>query len=66
MLEDLYTHPIVAPRLRSSPFGPWLDSFVERLAKCGYTSKSRQARATLAADFGRWDGRSGPLCRRAR
>jgi len=54
MLEELYTHPIAAPRLRSSPFGPWLDSFVERLAERGYTTATRRERATLAADFGRW------------
>lgn len=54
MLEELYTHPIAAPRLRSSPFGPWLDSFDERLAERGYTTATRRERATLAADFGRW------------
>jgi site-specific recombinase XerD len=54
MLEDLYTHRIAAPRLRSSPLGPWLESFVERLAQRGYTAGSRRERTTLAADFGRW------------
>ncbi len=54
MLKDLYTHPIAAPRLRSSPFGPWLDSFVERLAQRGYTTGTRREYVTLAADFGRW------------
>lgn len=54
MIEELYTHSMAAPRLRSSPFGPWLDSFVERLAKRGYTTGTRREHATLAADFGRW------------
>ena len=54
MLEELYTRPTAAPRLRSSPFGPWLDSFVERLAQRGYTIGTRREYATIAADFGRW------------
>lgn len=57
MLEDLYTHPIAAPRLRSSPFGPWLDSFDQRLAQRGYNVAARRERAPLAADFGRWTAR---------
>ena len=57
MLEDLYTHPIAAPRLRLSPFGPWLDSFDERLAQRGYNVAARRERAPIAADFGRWTAR---------
>lgn len=37
MLEKLYTYPFAAPRLRSSPLGPWLDSFVVQLSDLGYT-----------------------------
>lgn len=54
MLEKLYTYPFAAPRLRSSPLGPWLDSFVERLGKVGYTPWSCRSNVVLAADLGRW------------
>ncbi len=54
MLEKLYTHPNAAPRLRSSPLGPWLDSFVGRLAELGYTAWSLRSNVVLAADLGRW------------
>jgi len=54
MLEELFTHPKAAPRLRSSPLGPWLDSFVKRLDELGYTEWSRRSQVVLAADFGRW------------
>lgn len=54
MLEQLFTHRRAAPRLRSSPLGPWLDSFVERLSGLGYTPWSCRAYVVLAADLGRW------------
>jgi len=54
MLEKLYTHPNAAPRLRSSPLGPWLDSFTGRLAELGYTAWSLRSNVVLAADLGRW------------
>lgn len=54
MLEKLYTHPKAAPRLRSSPLGPWLDSFTEGLAELGYTTWSVRSNAILGADLGRW------------
>lgn len=54
MLEKLFTHRRAAPRLRSSPLGPWLDSFVARLADLGYTDWSRRSNVVLAADLGRW------------
>lgn len=54
MLNNLYTQPGAAQRLRSSPLGPWLDSFVERLAELEYTPGSRRSNVILAADLGRW------------
>ena len=54
MLEKLFTHPKAAPRLRASPLGSWLDSFVRRLADLGYTEWSRRSNVVLAADLGRW------------
>jgi len=54
MLEQLFTHRRAAPRLRWSPLGPWLDSFVERLSGLGYTPGSCRLYVVLAADFGRW------------
>lgn len=54
MLEKLYTYPFAAPRLRSSPLGPWLDSFVGQLGDLGYTRWSRRSNVVLAADLGRW------------
>lgn len=54
MLENLYTQPGAAQRLRSGPLGPWLDSFVEQLTELGYTSWSRRSNVVLAADLGRW------------
>lgn len=54
MLDKLFTHPNAAPRLRTSPLGPWLDSFVGRLAEFGYTPWSCRSNAVLAADLGRW------------
>src|SRR5919198_4474770 len=57
MLDDLYTYAGATRRLRSSPLGPWLDSFVERLAKLGYTPWSRRSNVVLAADLGRWMAR---------
>ena len=54
MLEKLYTRPWAAPRLRSSPLGPWLDSFTEDLDRLGYTAWSCRSNVTLAADLGRW------------
>ena len=54
MLDNLYTQPGAAQRLRSSPLGPWLDSFVARLTELGYTPWSRRSNVVLAADLGRW------------
>ena len=54
MMEKLYTDPNAAPRLRSSPLGPWLDSFVGHLAELGYTAWSLRSNVVLAADLGRW------------
>jgi len=54
MLESLYTQPGAAQRLRTSPLGPWLDSFVEQLAHLGYAEWSRRSNLVLAADLGRW------------
>lgn len=54
MLDNLYTQPGAAQRLRSSPLGPWLDSFVDRLTELGYTPWSRRSNVVLAADLGRW------------
>jgi len=54
MLDQLFTHRRAAPRLRSSPVGPWLDSFVRRLSGLGYTPGSCRSYIVLAADFGRW------------
>lgn len=54
MLEKLFTARYAAARLRSSPLGPWLDSFVQRLAERGYTQWSRRSNVILAADLGRW------------
>ncbi|MFZ5785137.1 MAG: tyrosine-type recombinase/integrase [Acidobacteriota bacterium] len=54
MLDDLYVYPGAVRRLRSSPLGPWIDSFVGRLAEFGYTSWSRRSNVVLAADLGRW------------
>lgn len=54
MLDKLYTHPNAAARLRSSPLGPWLDSFVRQLADLGYTPWSCRSNVVLAADLGRW------------
>jgi hypothetical protein len=54
MLEKLFPARYAAARLRSSPLGPWLDSFVQRLAERGYTQWSRRSNVILAADLGRW------------
>ena len=54
MLEQLFTHRRAAPRLRSSPLGPWLDSFVARLCGLGYTLGMCRSYVVLAADLGRW------------
>jgi site-specific recombinase XerD len=54
MLEKLYAHPNAAPRLRASPLGPWLDTFVGSLAERGYTTWSIRSNVVLAADLGRW------------
>ena len=54
MLEKLYNCLFAAPRLRSSPLGPWLDSFVGRLVDLGYTPWSCRSNVVLAADLGRW------------
>lgn len=54
MLEKLYTSSFAAPRLRASHLGPWLDSFVGRLANLGYTLWSLRSNVVLAADLGRW------------
>jgi len=54
MLEKFYTYPFAAPRLRSSPLGPWLDSFVVQLSDLGYTPWSCRSNVVLAADLGRW------------
>jgi integrase/recombinase XerD len=54
MLEKLYTYPFAVPRLRSSPLGHWLDSFVARLNNLGYTPWSQRSNVVLAADLGRW------------
>lgn len=54
LLDRLYTHPKAAPRLRSSPLGQWLDSFVDGLANLGYTPWSCRSNVILAADLGRW------------
>jgi hypothetical protein len=49
VLEKLYTRPTAAPRLRSCPLGPWLDSFIGRLAERGYTGWSLRSNVVLAA-----------------
>jgi len=54
MMEQLFTHRCAAPRLRSSPLGWALDTFVERLAQLGYPPGSCRSYVVLAADFGRW------------
>ena len=54
MLDQLFTARFAAPRLRASPLGPWLDSFVERLTGLGYTTGSCRTYVVLAADLGRW------------
>jgi site-specific recombinase XerD len=54
MLDSLFTQSGATKRLRTSPLGPWLDSFVERLAELGYTSGSQRSRVVLGADLGRW------------
>ena len=54
MLEQLFTHRRAAPRLRSSPLGPWLGSFVARLSGLGYTPGVCRSYVVLAADLGRW------------
>jgi len=54
MLDSLFTHPAAAPRLRSSPFGPWLDLFTDWLGGLGYTPWTCRSYAVLAADLGRW------------
>jgi hypothetical protein len=64
MLEKLYTHPNAARRLRSSPLGPWLDSFTRRLAEIGYTAWSLRSNVVLAADLGQLLTR--PLFERSR
>jgi site-specific recombinase XerD len=59
MLERLFTDPKAVPRLRSSPLGPWLDSFIGRLADLGYTESSCRSNVVLAADLGRWMAANG-------
>jgi len=59
MLDNLYTQAGAAQRLRSSPLGPWLDSFVDWLAELGYTSGLRRSNVVLAADLGRWMASQG-------
>lgn len=54
MLDSLFTHLAAAPRLRSSAFGRWLDSFTDRLGGLGYTPWSCRSIVVLAADLGRW------------
>jgi len=59
MLEQLFTAPYAAPRLRSSPLGAWLDGFVDRLSGLGYTFGSCLSCVRLAADLGRWMAEHG-------
>jgi site-specific recombinase XerD len=54
MLDSLFRCGAAMRRLRSSPFGPWLDSFTDRLASLGYTPWSCRSCVVLAADLGRW------------
>jgi len=54
MLEQLFTAPWAAPRLRGSPFGPWLEAFDDWLIARGYPPGSRRSYVVIAADLGRW------------
>lgn len=54
MIERFFTAPYAVPRLRTSPLGPWLDTFDERLSGLGYTPWSCRSKVVLAADLGRW------------
>jgi len=54
MLDPLFSGPWAVPRLRSGPFGPWLDSFTDRLAGLGYSHWGCRSEVVLAADLGRW------------
>lgn len=53
-MDSLFKNPSAVRRLRASPFGPWLDSFTDRLADLGYTPWGCRSNVVLAADFGRW------------
>lgn len=58
-MDTLYKTPTAGQRLRSSPLGPWLDTFVTRLADRGYPPGSRRSYVVLAADLGRWMAEQG-------
>lgn len=57
MLDPLFRYAWALRRLRSSPFGPWLDSFTDRLSALGYSSGGSRSEVVLAADLGRWMAR---------
>jgi site-specific recombinase XerD len=57
MLDPLFMCPWAVRRLRSGPFGPWLDSFTDRLCGLGYTPWTCRSYVVLAADLGRWVAR---------
>ena len=54
MLDALFKCPAALRRLRSSPFGLWLDSFTNRLGDLGYTPWTCRSSVVLVADLGRW------------
>ena len=54
MLESLFKCPAALGRLRSGSLGPWVDSFVARLAELGYTPWSHRSQVVLIVDLGRW------------
>ncbi len=54
MLDSLFKCGAAARRLRSGPFGPWLDSFTGWMANLGYTAWSCRSCVVLVADLGRW------------
>ena len=53
-MDSLFKCGAAVRRLRSGPFGPWLDSFTGWMADLGYTAWSRRSCVVLAADLGRW------------
>ena len=59
MLDSLFKLGVAVRRLRSSPFGPWLDALTDWMADLGYTPWSRRSCAVLVADLGRWTANIG-------